>query len=461
MFGSLRWRIAVPFLLLILASVIVSGLLARSSGNLAVIIALSATGAGLLALLLAMLVARSIIRPAKKVAEAARHVASGELDRDLAFSTGDELEELYRACNDMLKSLRQRLVKISEDKNTLDVVLASMADGVIMTDAENRIVLANPAAERLFHFRHHEAIGRSFIQVIRDHEIDNLLKSCIKSAEEKNILMDSQAAGRHLNIIVIPLQNAKRGGVLAMFQDFTELRNLQTMRRELVGNVSHELRTPLTSIKAIVETLEDGAIDDKGTAKDFLARVHDEVDRMTQMVSELTELSRIETGSAELRLKEVALSSLIEEVVARFGPQAERQGITLEVEPAAGRLSVQADRDRIQQVLGNLIQNAIKFTLPGGKVRVSAVPDEKSVTVHVADTGIGISPDDLPHVFERFYKADRARSAGGTGLGLAIAKHIVQAHGGTIWAQSKEGKGSTFSFSIPIKPDAKRIRPEI
>ena len=240
-------------------------------------------------------------------------------------------------------------------------------------------------------------------------------------------------------------------GVLLLFQDLTELRSLQTTRRELIGNISHEFRTPLAGIKAMVETLRYGAIDDKEAAIDFLTRIDDDVERLTQIVVELTELSRIETGEAELRLEPVDLNLLVEEVITQLSPQIERQQVTAEKKIDTNLPSVQADKRRIRQTIVNLIHNAIKFTNPGGNILVTTRVHRVSATVDISDTGVGIAKSDLPHVFERFYKGDRDRSGGGTGMGLAIAKHIVEAHGGSIWVQSEEGKGSTFSFSLTLK----------
>jgi len=190
-----------------------------------------------------------------------------------------------------------------------------------------------------------------------------------------------------------------------------------------------------------------------------LARIDGEIDRLTQMVSELTELSRIETGRAELRIVPLNLNLLIEEVIAHLNPLEQRQQVTIATDLATDLPIIRADNDRIRQALTNLVHNAIKFNHPGGKVTVSTKVDRESVTVIVSDTGIGISKGDLPHVFERFYKADKARPRGGSGLGLAIAKHTVQAHGGSIWAESEEGKGSTFSFSLPVKATSKTSNP--
>ena len=231
------------------------------------------------------------------------------------------------------------------------------------------------------------------------------------------------------------------------------MRNLQTMRQELVGNISHDLRTPLAGIKIMVETLHDGAINDKNAAIDFLTRIENEVDRLTQMVSELTELSRIEAGSAELKKEPVNLNELINEAIIQLKPLANKQNVTLNTMLSNNLPTVNVDRDRISQTITNLIHNAIKFNRTGGSVTITTASDDKTVTVKVIDTGIGIPRADLPHVFERFYKADKSRTNRGSGLGLAIAKHTIEAHGGTIWAQSEEGKGSTFSFTIPLNPE--------
>jgi two-component system phosphate regulon sensor histidine kinase PhoR len=223
----------------------------------------------------------------------------------------------------------------------------------------------------------------------------------------------------------------------------------------VIGNISHEFRTPLAGIKAMVETLCEGAVEDKETAGDFLARIDSEVDRLTQLVAELTELSRIETGKAELRKEPLDLNQLVDEVIAQFNPQADRQSLSIAREFTPDLPSVPADRDRVRQVIANLVHNAIKFTPPGGRITVTSRALEDSVVVDIVDTGIGIPKEDLPRVFERFYKGDKARAGEGTGMGLAIAKHVIEAHGGNIWVESEEGKGSTFSFSLPLRVDTK------
>ncbi len=407
--------------------------------------------ASLFAVITAWLVARATTGPIKEVTDAARNLASGRLEQKIRVASMDESGQLARAFNEMALNLREMLGMVSEDRNRMDTVLSSMTDGVIVTDEEGAIVLLNPAAERLFGLARDKAVGHSLIEVIHDHEVDEILRSCLKTAQQHSTQLESSK--RFLRVAAAPIQDTKGTGLtgaLLVFQDLTELRRLQTIRQEFVANISHELRTPLASIRAVVETLQDGAIEDHQVAGDFLARIEGEIDQMTQLVRELGELSRIESGERELQLSLVSSSQLVSDVVARLGPQAERKGVALLANLTADLPDTQADATQIQQALTSILHNAIKFTPAGGTVTVSTQLLGNSIVVSVADTGVGIAADDLPHVFERFYKADKSRSSEGTGLGLAIAKHIVQAHGGRIWAESVEGKGSTFAFGLPL-----------
>jgi two-component system phosphate regulon sensor histidine kinase PhoR len=429
----------------------------NSVNQVTLIIILAIVVTTVLAIVAAVLIGRATTRPVREITKAAKRIASGELGQKIPVRSRDETGQLAQAFNEMSSNLDKLVGDISTEKTKLQTVLANMADGVIMTDVEGNIVLANQATERLFNFREKDVMNRPLIEVVHDHEADEILKLCLRTSQTQTGQFESATSKRFLRAIAIPIVESKLTGALLLFQDLTEVRSLQTMRRELVGNISHELRTPIAGIKAMVETLRGGAIDDKEAAIDFLTRIDNEVDHLTQMVSELTELSRIETGRAELRISPVNLNLLVEEVVTQLNTLAQRQQVTITADLATDFPIIEADNDRIRQTLTNLVHNAVKFNHPGGRVTVSTKVDGESVTVSVSDNGIGISKEDLPHVFERFYKADKARPRGGSGLGLAIAKHVVQAHGGSIWAQSEEGKGSTFSFSLPIqvKPDAR------
>jgi two-component system phosphate regulon sensor histidine kinase PhoR len=425
--------------------------------TLIIILAILATAA--LVIVAAVLIGRRTTRPLREITEASERIASGDLGQKIPVRSRDETGQLAEAFNEMSSNLDKLVGDVSTERTKLQTVLANMADGVIMTDVEGSIVLANRATERLFNFRENDVMDKPLIEAVHDHEADEILKSCLGTSQTQTGQFESAISKRFLRIIAVPIAEGKLTGALLLFQDLTEVRNLQTMRKELVGNISHELRTPIAGIKAMVETLRGGTIDDREATIDFLTRIDSEVDRLTQMVSELTELSRIETGRAELRISLVNLNLLVDEVISQLNTQAQRQQVTVTADLGTDLPIVKADNDRIKQTLTNLVHNAIKFNHPGGTVTVSTRADAESVTVSVSDTGIGISKEDLPHVFERFYKADKARPTGGSGLGLAIAKHVVQAHGGNIRAQSEEGKGSTFSFNLPIKTDGDTVNP--
>jgi two-component system phosphate regulon sensor histidine kinase PhoR len=425
--------------------------------TLIIILAIIVTAA--LVIVAAVLISRRTTRPLREITEASQRIASGEFGQKIPVRSKDEAGQLAQAFNDMSSNVNRLVEDISVEKTKLQTVLANMADGVIMTDPEGNIVLANQTAERLFNFREKDVINKPLIEAVHDHEVDEVLRSCLSTGQTQAGQFEPAISKWFIRAIGIPIIEGRLTGALLLFQDLTEVRNLQTMRRELVGNISHELRTPIAGIKAMIETLRDGAIEDKDAAIDFLARIDSEVDRLTQMVSELTELSRIETGRAELRLSPVNLNLLVDKVVTQLSTQAQRQQVTITADLATDLPIIKVDHDRIRQTLTNLVHNAIKFNHPGGRVTLSTRADGQSVTVSVSDTGIGISKEDLPHVFERFYKADKARPRGGSGLGLAIAKHVVQAHGGRIWAQSEEGKGSTFSFNLSIKPTLDSVNP--
>jgi two-component system phosphate regulon sensor histidine kinase PhoR len=404
--------------------------------------------AALLFVAAAALITRMITRPVRQITKAAESIASGNLEQIIPTRTYDEIGRLGHAFNDMSQHLKTTMASIEEGRSNLAAVLTNLTDGVLMTDSEERIILANPAAERLFNFKETNAIGHTLIETVHDYEIADLVKKCLSSNHEQTLQLES--AGRFLRVIAVPIAPDRSLATLVLFQDLTELRNLQTMRRELIGNISHDLRTPIAGIKAMVETLKDSALNDKEAAANFLTRIDDEVDRLTQMVAELTELSHIETGRAELRKVPININLLIEEVVAQMNPLAANRPVTIFTDLKINPPIIKVDRDRIRQTLINLVHNAIKFNKPGGEIIISTVYDTESITVSVSDTGTGISQEDLPHIFERFYKADKARSHGGSGLGLAIAKHTIQAHGGTIAVKSEEGKGSIFSFNLPL-----------
>ncbi|MBK9715040.1 MAG: response regulator [Kouleothrix sp.] len=269
------------------------------------------------------------------------------------------------------------------------------------------------------------------------------------------LMLTTPATGRSLRAVITTLPAADEQPALVVLQDLTELRRAEWARRAFLANISHDLRTPLASLQAMIETLQDGAIDDRPDALDFLARMDAEVHSLNRLVAEFLELSRIETGELELHLAPTNLRALLLEVVARMAAQSRQRGVILEPRLPERLPTLAIDGERIAQVLLNLLQNALAFTPAGGTITLSAVVEEDQVVVTVRDTGVGIAAEDLAHIFERFYKGDRARSGGGTGLGLAIAKHLVERHGGQIAAASEHGQGTTITIALPRSAPAR------
>ena len=377
---------------------------------------------------------------------AMKKLGGGESPDKVRLMAIGELADLKHAFNETAKRVGDRVKKLEAERSRLDLMLSNVDDAVFMVNRHSEITHVNDAAVKMFKLEKN-VVGRTFIDAVRDHEFDAILKKCLASGNRQEGTVEVRPAKRFFGVIAAPPKNEP--GAVMVIRDLTELRRLEKVRREFVANISHELRTPLASLKLLAETLKDGAMSDPAVAADFVDRMAVETDKLTQMVRELGELSRIESGESPLVKKPLDIAAFIERVAERLQPQADRAELALSVEVAPGLKPVPADADRLEQVLVNLIHNAVKFTPAGGKITVAAVPSRGGVEISVRDTGAGISPDDLPRIFERFYKADKARGGGGTGLGLAIAKHIVQAHGGDIRAESAPGRGSTFYFTLP------------
>jgi two-component system phosphate regulon sensor histidine kinase PhoR len=356
------------------------------------------------------------------------------------------LEELSNAVTQLAQAELERTSKAETERARLATVLERMTDGVLIADADGRVRFSNPAAGRLFESP--DPDGRTVAEVLRHYKLVEAWRRCQQDRELQSESVELPNRRIFLQLVAIPDQDT--GGSLLLVQDLTRVRRLETVRRDFVSNLSHELRTPLASLKALTETLRGGALEDPKAAKHFLESIETEVDAMTQMAGELLELTRIESGQLPLEFKPAPAGDLLLSAAERMRAQVERAGLTLRLDSPQVLTEVRADPPRLEQVLVNLIHNAVKFTNPGGEVVLSAQAEPGFVRFSVQDTGVGIPADDLERIFERFYKADRARSSGGTGLGLSIARHVVEAHGGKIWAESVEGRGSTFKFTIPV-----------
>lgn len=402
-----------------------------------------------LALLLATLIAGRISRPVRQLTHSAWQLAPSK-PADLPIPPDkDEIAQLGQVFNIMSTRLSGEINDLETERATLDAVLQKMTDGVFIVDEQGRVRLVNPAAVKMFSISKVSPVGKPLIEVVRHHQPAEMWQRCQSTGEAQRIDFE---IGHRLSLqgIATSLGPAIPGSILLLFQDLTRQRQIEAMRRDFISNVSHELRTPLAALKALTETLQSGALEDPPVAHRFLGQMETEVDSLSLLVSELLELSRIESGRVPLNLATTQPIDIINPAVERLRLQAERNELSLSIDCPNDLPAVLADAIRVQQVLVNLLHNAIKFTAAGGQVMVRAIRIDQAVQFSVADTGVGISTEDLPRIFERFYKVDRSRATTGTGLGLAIARHLVESHGGRIWAESQVGKGSTFFFTIPL-----------
>jgi len=393
------------------------------------------------------------------------------------------------------RQLESRLHEIARLHDMTGVLLEAYPRPVLVTDQDRVVLFANSAALGLLQLAREQVIGRVAASVIQDYETMRVLLEAGQSQSPVETTFRRATTGQTWRVSVTPITTPRQPTpgtpeldpapdverMIVVIEDLTELRRLEIMRRDFVAHVSHELRTPLAAVKLLTDTLAETVEDDPVAARGFARRISGEIDHLAQMVAELLELSRIESGKIKLRTEAVEIAGLIEASIDRMIPLADERNISLHSAVMDGLPDVWADASRAGEVLINLIHNGIKYTLPGGSVTISAEVIETStageprsaeqhakeaqymLVVHVADTGIGIDEDDLTRVFERFFKVDRARTremdeaalpetraAAGTGLGLAIARHLVELHGGHVWAESRVGKGSVFSFSLPL-----------
>ncbi|NMB53178.1 MAG: cell wall metabolism sensor histidine kinase WalK [Leptolinea sp.] len=402
-----------------------------------------------LAILLTVIISNWTTRPVRRLSSQILNLKRTPIQDSSLFEEKDEIHRLNQAFNSMSLQLQSQIDELTGERTKLAAVLNNMADGILIAGEDGIVQLINPAAERMFKTTANESLGKTLVEVVRHHQLVELWQRCKETGEPQTASYEISLEKIFVQAGATPMDSGMPGAVLLILQDLTRIRKLESLRREFVSNVSHELRTPLASMKALTETLREGAIDDPPAAQRFLGRMDIEIDTLTQMVEELLELSRIESGRVPLEHRLVLPGEMVDKAVDRMVLQAQRAGLTIEksLEEDVPRVSV--DFNRMVQVIVNLLHNAIKFTLPGGVITCGAYKSPEGVVFFVKDTGVGIDPESLPRIFERFYKADKARSGGGTGLGLSIARHLVEAHGGRIWAESQINEGTTVSFILP------------
>jgi two-component system phosphate regulon sensor histidine kinase PhoR len=384
-----------------------------------------------------------------QIAKLADQIASG--NREVQITTGirDEIGDVASALNQLAIRINSQFNEIELEQAKINAVLDQMNEGVMILDQHGSITLANPAVIDLFNLQGQEVISQRLVRVIRNHQVVELWQEFALSGQEQAALIELAETNKLVQVSLTSLNESMSNYSLIVFQDLTQLRQLQTIRRDFISNISHELRTPLASLKALAETLQISALEDPKAARRFLARMDIEIEALAQMVGELLELTRIESGQVPLELKQIDANTVLEAAVERLLVQAERADISLKVRPVDEPNYILADQPRLEQVLVNILHNAIKFTEKGGRIRCGIEAQPDTITFSIEDSGRGIPGEDLPRIFERFYKSRRPKQGSGTGLGLSIAKHLVEAHGGQIWAESQLGKGSTFFIRFP------------
>jgi two-component system phosphate regulon sensor histidine kinase PhoR len=409
----------------------------------------------LIAALISLWLSRRISRPLEEMKRGAERFSRGELEGRLPDYKGEEMGGLAEAMNQMASQLDDRIRTVVRQRNEQEAVLASMIEGVLAIDNQERLLRINHSAANLLNISVDDAIGRRIQQIIRKPDLQGFISRALRSQQRIEADITLAIAGEELFLQAhgTPLRDAsgKDIGALVVLNDMTRLQRLENIRRDFVANVSHELKTPITAIKGSVETLMDGAVDDKQNAERFLGIISRQSDRLNAIIEDLLALSRIEQGVEQegIALRRTLLREVFLDTLQACQVKAQTKQIRLEME-CPDELEANINAPLLEQALVNLIDNAIKYSAEKGRIRFTATGEPSAIMIQVQDWGSGIPQEHLPRLFERFYRVDKARSRklGGTGLGLAIVKHIVQAHNGQISVSSAPGKGSTFTIQL-------------
>jgi two-component system phosphate regulon sensor histidine kinase PhoR len=412
-------------------------------------VAASAGVALLITLIAASTMAVLASRATRKLTEAARRMSQGDLDTVVPHLSDDEFGELGRTLNQLAQGLSATMSELRLERDRVEGILTRMREGVLLLDDQQRVLLVNPALREMLLLKDN-SVGKSVLEVIRHGDLKKLLDSARTSFEECSQEIEiSGLKPRQLMVRAAPIGDA--GGVFAVVLDVTEMRRLETLRRDFVANVSHELRTPVTAIRSAAETIRDAAANDIQALPRFTDIITRNAERLASLVDDLLDLSRIESREIRIVAETLDVSMVLSQVVELFRERAEKRGQRLAIDVPTPALRILGDRSAIEHILTNLVDNAVKYSGTGATIRVRAVPIGSSIELQVEDTGPGITEEHLPRLFERFYRVDtgRSRELGGTGLGLSIVKHLVEAMDSHIDVESTPGVGTRFAFILP------------
>jgi two-component system phosphate regulon sensor histidine kinase PhoR len=402
---------------------------------------------------ISLLFSRSFTGRVERLKDFSRRVAEGDfrpLPRD---GSGDALEALGISLNRTAARLDRTIQTLTEERNLSSAILGSMVEGVAVVNGSERLVFANPGFAEILGLDVPPTSGSALVEVVRQTELLEAVRQVLRGQPRvQSEIVTGTLRQHYFAITVAAVRAGDTTGAVVVLHDITELRKLERVRRDFVANVSHEFRTPLTAIQGFAETLLAGAIDDSQNRTRFLEIILEHSRRLARLTEDLLMLSKMDAERLELEIRRLSVSQLIESCLETAQRRAAEKDLRISVNTAQRLPDIAGDRRRLAEVLQNLLDNAIQYTLPGGQIMLSAEEGDAEVVVTVSDTGIGIPQADQPRIFERFYRVDvaRSREAGGTGLGLAIAKHLVEVHGGRLWVDSEVGQGSQFHFSVPL-----------
>jgi two-component system sensor histidine kinase ResE len=402
------------------------------------------------ATLLALLASRTISRPLLQINHAASKMIHGDFSTKIDITSGDEIGRLGRTLNILSTELQDSLDALSREKDQLGNIISSMAEGVVSFDLEGTVIQSNTPAWELLNILEQKQVGNSLTTCCPYPEIKQLFQQALD--EKQKVRQEVKIPNRTLAVSMAPLRDSGQDmtGVVMVVRDISKENQLENMRRDFVANVSHELRTPLTLIQGYAEALEEGLAVDEEARQEMVGIIREETNRLKRLVSDLLDLSKMQSGNLQLTLNSINLPSLLERATHPFRPLAREQKIQLKLQLGQQLPEIIGDEDRLAQVLINLLDNALRYTPEGGAIELGVAAKGKGVEIWVQDSGSGISPQEVPYIFERFFKVDksRRRDSAGTGLGLAIAKSIIQAHGGTFRVESELGKGTGFFIGL-------------
>ncbi|MDP2210536.1 MAG: ATP-binding protein [Candidatus Aquicultor sp.] len=448
-------KLVVSYTLLAVLTFLITSVVLRSS--IAYFwIAIIAIGASTLVVGTSYVLSNSFTTPLKRMMVMAERMANDDLEQRLPVREGDEIGELSKSLNNLAVKLRGRIEELRSEKAKVELILDNMAEGILLLNDYGDVILTNPSVERIFDVKTADAIGRPVLYSIKSHDLDDVVQESMASGEEVLDEIELQTPFRQLRVRALPIiSGGDEKQTLVVVRNITRQKHVERLRKDFIANVSHELKTPLTGLKLLSETLLRSIDSDPSSSKVFIKRLDKELSALIYLVRELIDLSRIETPESTTERSPVDLGKLIQEVVSSFTQLAANKSLHLTFNAPEDIPFILGDRDQLLTLVRNLVDNAIKYAFAGGRIDIKLEKTVAMVNLIVADNGIGMAKREIPRIFERFYRVDKARSreTGGTGLGLSIVKHIAENHNATIDVESKLGIGSTFTIRFPVSND--------